>query len=141
MCADSADFSAHERPKSSGDDAGEGDPGDGEGGGHRPMTVVVLAIAKAEGRSLLNDVQYANAVDIVKRLADFGNKAATVDLRIGPMKQFWALKLKGGFLKKINLRIYFAVLSDRNEIVVLMTYKKEEDRRVSPHVPLTLEDR
>jgi hypothetical protein len=124
----------------SGDGDGSGEDS-GEGLGGRKPTIVVLGASKAEARAILSDSQYWYAVGLVKRLVDFGNKAATTDLRIGPFKKFWSLKLKGGMLKKINLRIYFAFVQEKNEIVVLMTYKKEEMRRVSPHVAITLEDR
>lgn len=79
-------------------------------------------------------------MQLVKRLADFGDRQATSDLDIRPFGDFWELRLKGGFIR-INLRIYFAFVSDRNEVVVLKVYKKEEDRRTCPAVMLTLEDR
>ena len=83
--------------------------------------------------------QYACLVGIVKRLADFGDRKATVDLDIQPFGDFWELRLKGGFLRRLNVRVYFAY--ERKEVIILMTYKKEEDRQVSPHVAVTLEDR
>ncbi len=110
-------------------------PGGGDGGGH---PVVALRIAKREGRKILTEFQYASVVEIIKRLADFGNREATADLDIQPFGDFWELRLKGGFLRKLNLRIYFAF---QGEVIVLMAYKKEEDRQVSPHVMVTLEDR
>jgi hypothetical protein len=103
--------------------------------------VVALALAKAEGYDILTEFQYLLVVGLVQRLCDFGNKEATADLDIAPFGDFWELKLKGGFLKKINLRIYFAHIPSRKEIVILKAYKKEEDRRVSPHVIVTVEDR
>jgi hypothetical protein len=60
---------------------------------------------------------------------------------IRPLGAFWELRLKGGFIRNINLRVYFAYVEKRNEVVILMVYKKEEDRRVSPHIPIILEDR
>ena len=80
-------------------------------------------------------------VPFVRRLVEWGDRKATSDLDVKQCGDFWELRLKGGFLGKINLRIYFAFISERREIVVLMTYKKEEDRRVSPSVSITLEDR
>lgn len=105
------------------------------------QTVVALAWAKDEAKEVLNEDQYATAVEIVKRLADFGNTDATSDLDIAPFGDYWELKLKGGFLRRINFRIYFAHLPDRTEVVILKSYKKEEDRRVSPHIMYTLDDR
>jgi hypothetical protein len=106
-----------------------------------PQTVVALAWAKDEAREVLNPEQYATTVEIVKRLADFGNQKETADLDIAPFGKFWELKLKGGYLRKINFRAYFAHLADRAEVVILKSYKKEEERRVSPHIMHTLEDR
>jgi hypothetical protein len=134
--------SAHGGPRAASDEAGNpSDPASYDGGDWRPSKVVVIKAAKAEGREILVDMQYAYVVDIVKRLSDFGNKAALADLRISQFGEFWALKLKGSFLGKINLRIYFGHSPHRGEVVVLKTYKKEEDRQVSPHVRITLEDR
>jgi hypothetical protein len=109
--------------------------------GPQPSKVVALAWAKQEARELLPDWKYWRLVRIVKRLADFGNKHATSDLRIAPFGEFWALKLKGGIFGKLNLRVYFAHVEERGEVVILMTYKKEAERRVSPHVMVSLEDR
>lgn len=106
-----------------------------------PRTVVALREPKDEAKALLNDVQYWEAVCIVKRLSDFGDRQATSDLSIKPFGDFWELRLKGGFVKNLNLRIYFAFIADRNEVVVLKTYKKEEDRRTCPAIMDTLEDR
>lgn len=104
--------------------------------------VVAILVAKKEAKSILTEIQYAQCISLVKRLCEFGDRHAMADLDIRQFGDFWELRLKGGFLKKINLRIYFAdLLSDRDEIVVLKTYKKEEDGATSPHVRITLEDR
>lgn len=103
--------------------------------------VVALAEPKSEARNILTEIQYWETVQLVKRLAGFGNPAETADLSIRKFDEFWELRLKGGFLKRINLRIYFAYVAERGEVVVLMAYKKEEDRRTCPSVKLTLEDR
>ena len=121
-------------------EAGDGGS-DGQGKPIEPLTVVVLALAKDEGAEILTEFQYWLTVGIVQRLCEFGDKKATADLRISPLGDFWELKLKGGYLKKINLRIYFAHVPEQRETVILKTYKKEEDRQVSPHVIITLEDR
>jgi hypothetical protein len=106
------------------------------------LTVVALDWAKDEGRRILTNEQYWHVVRYIKRLVEFGDKSAMSDLSISQLGSgFWALKLKGRILKKINLRIYFAHVPERNEIVVLMAYKKEEDRRVCPAVKYLLEDR
>jgi hypothetical protein len=109
--------------------------------GGRPRKLVALARAKKEARHLLTEEQYWDLVGYVRRLIDFGDVKATSDLDIKPFAGFWELRLKGGFIRKINLRVYFAYVKERNEVVILMVYKKEEDRRVSPHIPILLEDR
>lgn len=113
--------------------SGRGDPTD--------ATVVALAEPKAEARRILDEVQYCESVAIVKRLSEFGNPSAVSDLSIRKFGDFWELRLKGGFLKRVNLRIYFAYVAERREVVILKAYKKEEDRRVCPSVRHTLEDR
>jgi len=104
-------------------------------------TVIALAEPKAEARKLLDEMQYWEATKIVKRLAEFGDRQATADLSIRQFGDFWELRLMGGFVKRLNIRVYFAYVAERNEIVVLMTYKKEEDRRTCPSIKHTLEDR
>lgn len=104
-------------------------------------TLVVLESAVREARGMLNDGQYWHVADIVKRLVWFGSPEQLADLRIAPIEGFHELKLKGHLLGKINLRIYFADLSAQNEIVVLKTYKKEEEHQVGRHIILNLEDR
>ncbi len=104
-------------------------------------SVAALMIAKKEARAILDDRQYAQCVLLVKRLCEFGDRLATSDLDIRSFGEFWELRLKGGFLRRINLRIYFADYSARRAIIVLKTYKKEEDGATSPHVMITLEDR
>lgn len=125
-----------------GDDAGNGQQNgaDGASAGLGNL-VVALGEPKSEARSMLTENQYWESVQLVKRLAGFGNPAETADLSIRKFGEFWELRLKGGFLKRINLRIYFAYVAERREVVVLMAYKKEEDRRTCPSVKLTLEDR
>lgn len=95
-------------------------------------SVAALMIAKKEARAILDDRQYAQCVLLVKRLCEFGDRLATSDLDIRSFGEFWELRLKGGFLRRINLRIYFADYSARRAIIVLKTYKKEERRDEPP---------
>jgi hypothetical protein len=118
--------------------AGPRHSGDGQ---FEPRTVVAISESKDEANAILDEVQYWEAVQLVKRLDGFGNPKETSDLSIRQFGDFWELRLKGGFFKRINLRIYFAHVAERNEIVVLMAYKKEEDRRTCPSIKYTLEDR
>src|SRR5262245_56218144 len=89
-----------------------------------PRRVVVVAKAKSEGREILTEEQYWDLVGYVKRLFDFGDRAKTADLDIRAIGDFFELRVKGGFIRRINLRVYFAFVAERNEVVVLMTYKK-----------------
>lgn len=110
-------------------------------GPREPCTVVVLDWAKFEGLKILTEREYWYVVPFVRRLSEFGDLKSTADLDIKQINDFWELRLKGGFLGRKNIRIYFAFVAERHEVVVLMTYKKEEDRRVSPSILITLEDR
>jgi len=104
-------------------------------------TIVALKKSKKEARQILTDEQYWDLVGYAKRLYEFGDRKATADLDIRPLQEFWEFRVKGGFIRNVNLRVYFAYLQERNEIVILMAYKKEEDGQVSPHIPILLEDR
>ena len=106
-----------------------------------PRKVVALARAKKEAKLILTDEQYWDLVGLIERLYDYGDASATQDLDIKPFRKFHEFRVKGGFIRNINLRIYFAYVASRNEIVILMAYKKEEDRRVSPHIHILLDDR
>lgn len=103
--------------------------------------VVVLPHAVREAKEILNNGQYFHVVEVVKRLVHFGDEVELWDLRIEAIDDFYELKLKGGMVGKVNLRVYFADLSSQNEIVVLKTYKKEVEDKTPRHVVITLEDR
>jgi len=103
--------------------------------------VVVLGAAKKEGHKILNDVRYDHVVSILKRLVDFGNLDELSDLDIEPIESFYELKEKGGILGKINLRIYFGTFPDERELVIVKTYKKEEENAVPRHVIVLVENR
>ena len=115
----------------------------GRGKNRRPTNLLVVALgeAKQEARKILDDVQYWELVNRVKRLSEFGDPLAMADLSIRKFGAYWELRCKGGFLNRINLRVYFKRLRNRGEIVVLKTYKKEEDGKVCPSVKETLDDR
>jgi hypothetical protein len=123
------------------DPGGFGGYGQPRRSGLPPRTLVALKKSKKEARNILTDEQYWDLVGYIRRLYDFGDASATSDLDIRPFRHFWEFRVMGGFIRNINLRIYFAYLEESNEIVILMAYKKEEDRRVSPHIYPILEDR
>jgi hypothetical protein len=109
----------------------------------RPLcTVVATRIAKREGRGFLNEVQYEHVKELEKRLAFFNRAEEVADLRIERIgTDLYELKDKGGPLGRINLRVYFGVIPEDGEIVILKTYKKEEDRQIPRHILITVEDR
>ena len=107
----------------------------------RKWTVVVLGVAKKEGRKILSKTQYDHIVDVLKRLVDFGDKEKLADVRIERIRSFFELKEKGGVLGRINLRVYFGTAPNDRELIVAMTYKKEDDGRPPPHIVILVEDR
>jgi hypothetical protein len=118
---------------------------------HRPQTgtavgatwqdIVVLAVAAKEGYDELTPEQYLHVQDQVKQLVGFGRRDFESILSIAPFGDFWELKEKGGTLGKKNLRVYFAFDPKANEVVVLHTYKKEDDGKAPPHIMIRLRNR
>jgi hypothetical protein len=107
----------------------------------RKWKVVVLEVAKNEGKRILDTCQYQHIVEVIKRLKDFGNYEELSDLDIEPISDFWELREKGGPLRKINLRVYFAILKDDKILVILKAYKKEEDGQTPQHVIVSIQHR
>ena len=103
--------------------------------------VVVLGLAKKEGRRILTDLQYDHIVEILKRLVDFGNSEETADLDIKPIQSFYELREKWGPLGRINLRVYFSTIPAERELVIAKAYKKEDDGPTPRHVIIVVEDR
>jgi hypothetical protein len=108
----------------------------------RKWTIVPLQKAKEDAKGFLNDVQYLHVVQLVKRLVDFGDTEELADLRIEKIRgDVWELKDKGGVLGKINVRIFFAPVAKRKEIVVLGAFKKEAEGQTPAHVIIKMEAR
>ena len=103
--------------------------------------VHVLKAARLEGRKILTDVQYDHVVEVLKRLTDWEDKAEISDLRIEKIESFYELKDKGGVLGRLNLRVYFAALPENKDIIVLKTYKKEEDGACPRYITINVESR
>ncbi len=77
-----------------------------------------LEAAKKDAQAFLNDAQYLHVVGLVKRLASFGNRRELADLRLEKIKsEIWELKDKGGILGKINVRVFFAALPERKQML------------------------
>ena len=103
--------------------------------------IYVLKAAKNEGHKILNDTQYEHIVGVLKRLTAWENKQEIADLKIERIESFYELKDKGGVLGRLNLRVYFAALPENKDIIVLKTYKKEEDGACPRYIVINVEDR
>jgi hypothetical protein len=105
------------------------------------QTVVVLNIAAKEGADELTAGQYLHVKDQIKQLVGFGRQEFESQLRIEKFGEFWELKEKGGVLGKKNIRVYFKYHEEANEVVVLSTYKKEDDGQAPDHIRIRLKNR
>jgi hypothetical protein len=103
--------------------------------------VVVLELPRREAREFLTIGQYVHVTDFVKQLVGFGRRAYDMTMRISPLGDFWELKEKGGLLGRINVRVYFAHVKENNEIVVLSTFKKEDDGQAPSYIIYRLRNR
>jgi hypothetical protein len=116
----------------------------GQGKSQKVITwqrLVLIPIMIREGRDELTDGQYLHIKDHLKQLTGFGARRFATQLRIAPFEEFWELKEKGGVLGKKNIRVYFFYDSTANDIILLMTDKKEDDGQASPSIKYTLRNR
>lgn len=100
-----------------------------------------LEAAERDGRKFLTEERYAHVVQLFEDLAYESDptKSETQDVR--KIYEFYELRDKGGILGKINLRVYFALLEERKLILVLATYKKEDDGQVPHHIVICVRNR
>jgi len=77
----------------------------------------------------------------LEELVGFGQRQYESNLSIAPFGDFWELKAKGGTLGRKNMRVYFRHDDKNNDIVVLHTYKKEDDGQSPPHIQIRLKNR
>lgn len=103
--------------------------------------VVVLGIAAKEGWEILTPGQYEHMKDLEKQLVGFGRRDFDSNLRIEQIGEFWELKDKGGTLGRKNMRVYFAFDTECNDVVILATYKKEEDGSPSQNLKIRIRNR
>jgi hypothetical protein len=89
--------------------------------------VQYLSTASNEAGSLLNEAQYAHAVDLLRALAYEDAPTSPKSVDVDAVEDFHELRDKGGILGKINLRIFFAVDGKSRTIVVLGVIKKEAE--------------
>lgn len=107
----------------------------------RLQAVVVLGKAAKEGREILSEGQYLHVKDLLRQLVGFAAREFESNLTLASFEEFWELKEKGGILGKINLRVYFMFNQAGNEIVVLHTYKKEDEGSPPPDLKIKLRNR
>lgn len=104
-------------------------------------TVVALQIAIKEAKAVTTDGQYAYLVSLAKRLVSFGDPRELWDMRIKPIDQYFELCAKGNLLGNLNIRLYFKLLDQWNEVVILKSWKKEIEGKTPRHIILNLDDR
>ena len=100
-----------------------------------------IDVAERDARKFLDDDQYAHAVQLFDDLAHEDNPRLSETQDVKPIDGFFELRDKGGILRKINLRVYFAVLDDRHLILVLGADKKEDDGQTSSHIKTRIRNR
>jgi len=103
--------------------------------------VVVLAVVKKEGRAELTPGQYLHVTDLIKQLVGFGQRKFETLLRIEQFHDFWELKDKGGVLGKKNIRVYFAIDDDANEVIILHFANKKNEGSPPRHLKVKLKNR
>lgn len=104
-------------------------------------SVLYLALARQAAMEFLSEAQYAHVVDAFRALArDVDPRRPTTE-RVEPVEEFFELKDKGGILGKINLRVFFAVVSESRTIVVLHAIKKEAEGQIPSYVKTLVKNR
>ena len=100
-----------------------------------------LEAAERDAKRFLTEEQYVHAIQLFEDLAYESDptKSETQDVR--KIFEFYELRDKGGILGKINLRIYFTIIEEKKLILVLATYKKEDDGQVPPHIVIRVRNR
>jgi hypothetical protein len=100
-----------------------------------------LEAAEKEARSFLTEEQYAHAIQLFDDLAYESNPTKSETQDVSKIYEFYELRDKGGILGKINLRVYFTIFKERKLILVLATYKKEDDGKVPQHIVIRVRNR
>ena len=90
-------------------------------------TVQVLDVAHREGLAFLTDTQHRHMRNQVKELARQRDPAHSETIDVRQIEDFYEIRDKGGVLAKLNVRVFFFVHQDRQEIVVLSVINKKND--------------
>ncbi len=105
-----------------------------ERGGPPPgyaWSVSYLSVAADEARGFLTDAEYGHVVDQLKTLASEEDPTRPQMVLVEKVEDVYELKIKGGPLRKKNVRVFFFVASGRR-IVLLGCKKKENDGSMPP---------
>ena len=104
-------------------------------------SLAYVDVAAKEGKRILDETQYAHALQQIEELAraDDPRRPATLDVK--SIERFFELRDKGGVLGRINLRVYFAVLDDSHTIIVLGCYKKEDEGQLPTRIKVRIRNR
>jgi len=100
------------------------------GGGEKPgyrWSVRYLTVARDEAMKVLDESQYHHIVDQFKELAYQKDPTHSKAVSVTKIENFFELRDKGGILGKLNIRAFFSVDKDTNNITVLGVIKKEAD--------------
>lgn len=100
-----------------------------------------LEAAKRDAKRFLTEEQYTHAIQLFEDLAYESNPTKSETQDVCKIFEFYELRDKGGILGKINLRIYFTIFKERKLILVLATYKKEDDSQVPHHIVIRVRNR
>jgi len=89
--------------------------------------VSFLTLAHDEAQAILDQAQYAHVVDEIRALASENDPTRAETVSVDAIETYYELRMKGGALGKINLRVFFTVLTERRRIVILGVIKKEAE--------------
>ncbi len=110
-------------------------------GGAAKWTLAYLDVAEKDGTSFLDPDQYAHAVSLFDDLASESNPRISDRQSVKKIDEFYELRDKGGILRKINLRVFFAVLDEKKLILVLGSIKKEDEGAVPNYIVRKMRNR
>jgi hypothetical protein len=105
------------------------------------MGIGYLEAAEKDARNFLTEEQYAHSVQLFDELAYESDPTRSETQDVRKIHEFYELRDKGGILGKINLRVYFVVVEERRLILVLATYKKEDEDQVPPRIVIRVRNR
>ena len=94
-------------------------------------SVKYLSLASDEAGKFLTDGEYGNVVDHVRALAREDDPTRPKTVSVDRVEDVHELRIKGGLLRKKNVRLFFFVASGR-DIVILGCIKKENDGPTPP---------